>query len=580
MIRQARNRQGQVVAAVLLLAPGWAGAQTVVDEVEVSVIELDVSVRDRRGRSVAGLARESFAVSLAGVALEITNFRAVAGTAAAAEKAAEQVPLAALEPRHLVLYFDESSLDGGERAALARRLVASLAGGLAPGARIMVAGRHGSELRIYQPFTESPELLTAAVDAAVRAAPRNAASAEMSELLREIEHAVSKLEEAPRVSGRAQSRVLAARSTSFVSEALQRVARSAEVFEQLVRLQGGLPGRKAILYVGDGLAVNPGELLGAALRDAFGRFALSSMSDFIDSTSTASLGGGVLGAVAESAASRQVVVYALDTTGSEALPMATAEYRSIDAGRSGGAAPSDTWTPAISSWRRSELRSALGTIAEATGGTVFTDRRRDVLGPVVEDLGTYYSLGVAAPQTATPLGELEVTVKDRGLRVHHRRAARPRSIDEVDADRTVAALLAGDESDSSPANPLGARVTIGEITEAGEAICVVPLTVSVPVAAMMVVARNRVHEGQLSVFVATRDARRHMSDVRKVVLPVSLANSALATAVGRQAEYRLELSLPVGPARIAVGVRDDLDPVLTLLMLDVEVGAGAPLPPS
>ena len=64
------------------------------------------------------------------------------------------------------------------------------------------------------------------------------------------------------------------------------------------------------------------------------------------------------------------------------------------------------------------------------------------------------------------------------------------------------------------------RELLLEITEAAEATRVVPLTVSVPVAAMMVAARNRVHEGQLSIFVATRDARRRVSDVRQAVLPV------------------------------------------------------------
>jgi hypothetical protein len=337
-----------------------------------------------------------------------------------------------------------------------------------------------------------------------------------------------------------------------------------------------------LLYVGDGLAVNPGEVIGGALHDAFSRFEMRSVSDSLDSSPGTSLGAGRLAEAAERAASRQVAVYALDTSGRETLTAGTAEYRSIDAGRSGGAAPTDTWTPGVSSRRRSEIQSALQAIAEATGGRLLTDRRHDLLAVLVEDMGTYYSLGVQLPESPRAAGLLEatvameVTVKGRGLRVHQRRAMRPRSSDAVDADRTVAALLDGVHD---AANPLGASLTVGEITaaEGNAGWWTVPLAVHVPLDAMRVMARERRHEGQLSIFVATRDARHQLSPVRKTVLPVGLVNSDLAMAAGREAEHRFELRLPAGPAHIAVALRDDLDQATSLLMLELEIGAaGAP----
>jgi VWFA-related protein len=577
------------LATALWLAAGLAAAQTVVEEVEVSVIELDVSVHDRQGRSVPGLGPQDFTVSLDGEPLEITNFRAVVDAVAeptvpAAIGAARESGAPVPEPRHLVLYFDESGLDGGERAALTKRLTASLAGGLASGAEVMVTGRQGFALRVYQPFTDRVDLLAAALDAASRAAPPNPTRAALSEMLLEVERSLSAVDDQPRASARARSRVLAARASTFVAEAVQRVDRAADVFESLVVMLGGLPGRKAVLYVGDGLAVSPGEVIGGALREAFSRFELRSVSDSLDTTSVASLGSGKLADVAEHAATRQVAVYALDTTGvdagaGQALGLGgTAEYRSMDAGRSGGAAPTDTWTPGVSSRRRSEVQNALQTVAETTGGRLLGERQGDVLATLVDDLGTYYSLGVQAPGGLPPTARLQVTARDRGLQVHHRRSARVRSADAIDADRTVARLLGAgpdDASDRHGAEPLRARAWVEEIGPApgDDRSWIVPLTVAVPVAALKVEARDRRHEGRLSVFVATRDAEGRLSQVRKTVLPVVLANADLATAVGQQAEYRQELRLPPGPAQIAVAVRDDLDPDLTILTLDVQVGA-------
>jgi len=550
-------------------------AQTVVDRIEVSVVELDVSVRDRRGQPVSGLARESFSVTVAGEVLEITNFLAVEGRHLAAsgdsrEGGTSETHASKPEPRHLALFFDESGLDAGERHELSRSIRGSLTEELAPGARVMVAGRDASRLRIYQPLTDQSELLSSAVELAVRRAPRSSAKAEMQELVREIERAISAVEDQPRASGQARARTLAARSTAYASEAVQRVARSAEVVEQLVRLLAGMGGRTAVLYVGDGLTANPGELLGSALREAFNRFELSSESGFVDATSTAGIGAAALARVGERAAASGVVFYALDTVTSEPLPLGTAEYSSIDTGRSGGAPPPDTWIPAIASRRRSELQSAVKVVTEATGGAAFS-KPRDAVAAVLSDLATYYSIGVRAPETGAALERsLRVTVEGKNLTVRHRRVYRPRSADERDADRTLAALLKGPGE-----NALGASVSVGEIEIAESGLLLVPVAIRVPVAGLAVLPNERSHDGQLTLFVASTDEDFHVSEVRKAVLPVRMANEELAAVAGGQAEYRVDLRLPVGPARIAVGVRDDYDPDLVLLTLDLDVEPGA-----
>ena len=66
VVRRQCRRVLFPVVAILLASTARTSAQTGVAPDEVGVIEIDVSVVDRGGRPVSGLARESFDVTLPG----------------------------------------------------------------------------------------------------------------------------------------------------------------------------------------------------------------------------------------------------------------------------------------------------------------------------------------------------------------------------------------------------------------------------------------------------------------------------------------------------------------------------------
>ena len=66
-------------------------------------------------------------------------------------------------------------------------------------------------------------------------------------------------------------------------------------------------------------------------------------------------------------------------------------------------------------------------------------------------------------------------------------------------------------------------------------------------------------ETVLSIF-ATSGSLDRVGSVMKAVVPVRIANQDLLTSLGRRVAYQLELTLPSGPERIAVTVRDDFRP--------------------
>src|ERR1044071_4924287 len=126
-----------LLLVLLLLLPGAPLAaqtevveETFADEIEVSLVNLEVVVTDRKGKSVSGLGREDFQVLEDGKPVEITNFYAESGAA----------PTASAEPRSvdqrlsLVVFVDDYNTEQESRNSILEGLKAFLTGGsLSPG---------------------------------------------------------------------------------------------------------------------------------------------------------------------------------------------------------------------------------------------------------------------------------------------------------------------------------------------------------------------------------------------------------------------------------------------------------------
>ena len=93
-----------------------------------------------------------------------------------------------------------------------------------------------------------------------------------------------------------------------------------------------------------------------------------------------------------------------------------------------------------------------------------------------------------------------------------------------------------------------------------------PISVQLPVASLAIVPQGESHAAQVSLFFAAHDGR-----VRKATFPLTLGNAEILDAMGRVADYRLELEMPPGPGKIVVGVRDDFDPRLSVRSVEVLV---------
>ena len=155
-----------LVLLMLLPTAIWAQADTpsqvFVEKVDVSVVNVEVFVTDKKGEAVVGLTQDDFVVMQDGQPVEITNFFAATRPDRWAEvqatdlqrlrEAAPPTDVPANQQLHLVVYVDHFNL----RAPNRKRVLDNLAGFLEKraydGDNIMLMGYNGS-LDVVQPFT-------------------------------------------------------------------------------------------------------------------------------------------------------------------------------------------------------------------------------------------------------------------------------------------------------------------------------------------------------------------------------------------------------------------------------------------
>jgi len=226
-------------------------------------------------------------------------------------------------------------------------------------------------------------------------------------------------------------------------------------------------------------------------------------------------------------------------------------------------------TPQLDADRGMSSDRSLAALAEITGGRSLAMSRDfgAALANIGRDLRTYYSLGFLpaadSRQGAEEKHRIEVRLRQGGrrYRVRHRESYRLDTRDRETAQGTLSALLL-----ERPPNPLEMMVATGEMRPAPGGV-IVPLSITVPLARLALVAEGRVHSGRLTVFATAGDPIQGLAPVQKAVVPVRIANDELLTSLGRRVEYRMELPWD-RRGRIAVTVRDDYrDLTSTVLVL-------------
>ncbi len=568
---------------------------------EVNVVNVEVVVTGAEGRPVTGLTAADFAIRENGQPVEISNFYAVenGGTVAVIADSGDQPgasrpdPAAATaavrRPHYLVLYVDHSNIAALHRGPVLARLRDFLHRSWRPGLQVMLASNDGaaagSPARVRQAFTPRAEDIFAALDeleGESPAAPR--LDLDQRRLMREIEDVnvegattifQAKISEMERELIRARAKAYLPQIRSFSAQRLQHVRGTLAVLGHFVDAAAGLPGRKSLLYVSDGLPLKPGQALFEAyarrfevIEDIGPRVSPLMEADRFDASAD-------FERLVGRANAGRVTFYALDAAPPGALVRGSAATTASAGGNMGH------WNLAVESTQERLREESLILMAAGTGGRHgLTSSTFDAtLEGILADLDNHYSLGYVAERLeGGRKRSIEVEVRRPGVEVRHRSSLRDKTVAERAAERAKALLLLADsDRPAADDNTLGVSLMTGEQQRRDDGRFVVRLLLTLPVDKVVLLPAAESHVGRVSLFVAVRDERGRTSQVNRHFCPVSIPNAEVVDARSATVGCGLRLLMRDGPQRIAVSVLDEISALSSTVALGVDVGAPAPL---
>jgi VWFA-related protein len=573
------------------------------EAMEVNVVNVDVYATDKDGHRIPGLGKEDFELLEDGKPVAVSNFDAVdAGISAA--RGGSSPATAGRAPEdvfNLVIYFDDFNIRPAHRARVLRQLGEFLGRQLAPGDRVMlVTDDLGLHVRV--PFTSDPAVLARGLQEIGTLAAhgdesdRDRRQAFESMMTLQKESLDDPVDPVPCPQN------IVTPAHSYATLRRNEVLRTISGLTLLVNSLSGVPGRKALLHVSDGIPLIPGEELFEFLLNLCGG---QGTSGFGQASAPIHSSGGRIGkdqpgqpdplgvydasslgpksyqassqamldaqtynvaknlqALAAHANAQRVTLYTLQASGLQGPETADA---------SAGPLERLFQFPSIGRSLRANPQDSLKLLADDTGGRSILDAN-DVLPDLArmrEDLSSFYSLGFT-PAHASDGREhkIAVRVKRPGVRLRYRQSYRDKGPLEKAVDRTLAALFYGIED-----NPLGVTIEIGDLAPAEGGQYAVPVRLKIPLFKLAILNQQETYEGKLRLLVTTRDEVGGTSPLHQVEVPLHIPSKEVLNALGQYYVYTLTLKMKPGAQHIAVAVRDELAAVTSYLSRPVTVGA-------
>ena len=627
---QERLRVSLTLLASLIAAGPAATQDRFGEAVDVNVVNVDVFVTGKDGHPVDGLVREDFEIREDGKRVEVTNFEAIdrrsapapggsPGAADVGPRKPSMSPSAGAAPAdamQLVVYIDNFNIRPAHRARVLQQLRDFLTRELHPSDRVMLV-TYDAGLQVRLPFTIDRAALERALDDAGRLSAngdeiQRARRAALQQILDVQERSKrTDMLEFKKAGWRAKGGPegglddepseeavlendplcpldIVQPARTFAETSRQQVLGNIAALKVMVNSLSGLPGRKALLHVSDGISITPGEELFQALYELCGGGSLSSglsatmrvtpIDSALGSTKSYRGKNALIDAQAYSTASewsalaahantQRVTLYTLQASGLETAAASAADADTGDR---------ILVLSSVSTIEAQNRQGSLSVMAADTGGrSIFNanDIRPD-LGRMRDDFNRYYSLGFKPRHTGDGRQHrIEVRVQRKGLQVHHPLSYRDKSPFEQAADRTLAALFYGAEE-----NPLEVALEVGDIRPAEGKTFSVPVRLRIPLFKLFLQDNLTNLVGKVRLLVATQGAGGATSRVRQVEIPVQIPRDKALVALGKHFQYELTLTMTAGDQRVAVAVQDTTTSQASYLARDVRVGgSGAPI---
>jgi len=534
--------------------PEVVGGLAFIDEVELTVVNIDVFVTDKSGQPVTDLVLDDFVVLQDGKRRQLSHFalyteEVISRIVRNAEDASMAAPLPTpralaaepvttlrpgVKPVYIVLFIDNENLRPMDRNRVLGQIRRFLAEVMYPHVQVMVVTYQRS-LKVEQPFTNNSKEISDALRA-VRGmnATRGTQDTERKNILREF----AALQQQG-TKGTEQDRMeLEGRILSFADVVENELDFAINAVRESTAALSGLEGRKYLFHISSGLPMVPAKDLLYQLGTTFEQTPTLAMESRLNHRRH-------YRALASAANSQGVTFYTIDASGmGGAGDSISAEY----------AGATDPITAGLYVINQQE---PLQYIADRTGGRAILGVNDVTSGleQFRQDLFSYYSLGYTISGSGTDkIHRLEVELPGHpGYKLNYRRNFVEKSLESKVQDRVLSGLTF-DLDD----NPMAVSVDTGTAAPASDDRSILPVEIGFPFDSIALVPEGEDYVGRVVVFVAVRDEKGRQSDLQRRDHEIRIPQGNFEAHHNDRSVFELPLLMRPGSVRIVIGVMDRL----------------------
>lgn len=555
------------LALVLSCLSLTAGAQqpsaSIAESIDINVVNVDLYVSDKKGNPITGLSAKDFQLFEDEKKVKITNFSPGGDPE---------------EKTSLIIYVDNSSVSASSRDRVLDVVVPFVERVMTTEGTAVMVVRFDRRLYVEQDFTTDPAAVRLAVDTIKLTEPGESTQARERSFRADAKEAMELLQGGGPNSGVGRTALDGVFASAMGFGASQRASTilSVEALTALARSLGIRPGRKSLVFIGDGLALRPmSDMMASFQRQIVSRQGGSGTSDASESgvpsgrvPTTGGQGGlGSTGAqgfsgpgsqASDSGSERfQETLEQLKSTGHfqrlgaianasrvTLYPIKPPYVDASDVGQEKRS--SDTEQPI------SNMREALELMADATGGQSMV-AGTDVaayLDTTREAVEARYSLGFAPREKGQGrLHLLRLKGKSRSWQLRYRQSYVQKSLLTRLADRAVGALTV--QWVDNP-HEIGLEVTSEAKTADGT--YDVTVMMALPISALSLIEEGGFSSANCQVAVVVLNPEGQLSRPQYLQLPIRIPTSDLANALAQNFGGALTLRVSPGVQSLAVGL--------------------------
>ena len=520
-------------------------------EVEVIVTNIDVVVTDKKGNRVSGLKPENFEIYEDGYLQKLTNFYEIKEMKVFASVTDEEKEILTVPPEpvevkpprtknKIIFYFDNWHLHPMNRNWSIKKLETFIRNNFS----IENTDNQGmvvcleQKLDVIQDFTSSVAQLIYAVNEVKKQTGRsNLRRREREDLRRELNTMVSEMgafDSKWDVYDRARGY-----AKNFIDAEQNDVLYSLKSLSAFIDYLVGIEGKKMLIYISDGLPLNPGEEVFSFLDSVFPSGAYRTEAMLYDTTDA-------FKELTAKCNASEITLYPINAQGLESLIL------SADRG--------DGWIQTRGSGMMKSMsrttNDALKLMAEDTGGVAVlnTNDIESGLEEVKGDLQFYYSLGYTSPHRDNEYHSIEI--KLAGLREKYDVRVRKGYTRISQEDKIKEGVFSGLflRRQYNPLNIMGQVMPVEK--KSGSDKLNLTLKILIPIKSLTLYSQGKTYEGQIKVYITLMDEGGRISPCHELTEDIKIPAEDYEIAIKRSYPYFAEMYVNPGRYTVSVGVKD------------------------